>query len=185
MKNKVNMVRVSGLRTNNYAICRQTYYKDMQECIKDTKRIYSMMTRLIKKNNKYEYISFVVGASQTRGDTARKVKEKTKGRPKYVVYGENVKPHLHIAVYGLFAPSFCSEIRKELNKNIYKTKKDYINRGYKHKMLYTLKKLNQDTNGLYYIPYIWQQSEAFLSHGKLNFEELKKADFIAFEETEL
>lgn len=185
MKHGVNSVTFTGPRTQNYAICRQAYYKDMEECIKDVKRIYRRMKRLVNKNEKYKNISFVIGASQTKGDTACKVKVKTKGRPKYVIYGEKVKPHLHIACYGFFAPSLSLEIIKELNKNIYKTKEDYINRGYKHRMLYTHQKLNQEVNDLYYIPYIWKQSEEFLSHGNLNINELKKAEFIAFEEKEL
>lgn len=185
MKDGVNSVTFTGPRTQNYAICRQAYYKDMEECIKDVKRIYRRMKRLVNKKEKYKDISFVIGASQTKGDTAQKVKVNTNGRPKYIVRGERVKPHIHIACYGFFTPSFCVEVTKELNKKLYKTKEDYINRGYKHNLLYTQQKLSQDVNDLYYIPYVWKQSEKFLSHGNLNINELKKAEFIAFEEKEL
>ena len=173
MTSKIKTIKISCPKTKNYAICRQDFYNNIEECIKDAKRIYSRMKRLAMKNSKYKDISFVVGASQTKGDTAQKVKVNTKGRPKYIVRGKKIKPHLHIACYSFFAPSFSSEIMKRLNKNVYKTKEDYINRGYKHRLLYTLKKLNQDTNDLYYIPYIWKQSEKFFSHGNLNFKELK------------
>lgn len=185
MKNGVNIVRYSGPRTKNYSICRQAFFSNMKECIRETENIYARMRNLAKKNDKYKDISFVVGASQTKGNTAQKMKFKTNGRTKYVIRGEKVKPHIHIACYGYLAPSFVSEITKKLNKNIYKTKKDYINRGYKHKLLYTLKKLNLEANDLYYISYIWRQSERFLSYGNLNFDELKKADFIVYDETVL
>lgn len=182
MKNGIKTIRISCPGTSNYGILRQKYYKNMDECILDAKKIYSKMVRLSMKNNKYKDVFFVIGASQTKGDTAQKVKVNTKGRPKYVVRGKIVRPHLHIACYGFLAPSFSSEIMKKLNKNIYKSKNDYINRGYKHRFLYTIDKLNNDTNDLYFIPYIWRQSEVFLSHGNSNFKKLKDADFIAYEE---
>lgn len=182
MKNGIKTVKIRCPKTKNYAIYRQDYYKNLKECILDAKNIYSKMIRLSMKNDKYKDIFFVVGASQTKGDTAQKVKVNTKGRPKYVVRGEKVRPHLHIACYGSGAPSFSSKIMEKLNKNIYKSKNDYINRGYKHRFLYTIDKLNNNTNDLYFIPYIWKQSEVFLSHGNSNFKKLKDADFIAYEE---
>lgn len=182
MKNGIKAVRISCPRTSNYGIFRQKYYKNIEECIKDAKNIYSKMVRLSMKNDKYKDIFFVVGASQTKGDTAQKIKINTKGRPKYVVHGKKVKPHLHIACYSFWAPSFSSEIMKKLNKNIYKSPNDYINRGYKHRFLYTIQKLNNDINDLYFIPYVWRQSEVFLSHGNNIFKKLKDADFIAYEE---
>ncbi len=159
----------------NYFIKRQDYYKNLEEGMKDLRRIYNLMKRTRDKNiEKYEDISFAIGISKTKGETAIKEKVKTKGRPRYKVHGKPTNVHIHIACYGKLSSVFVVEITKKLNKKIYKDKESYKNRGYKNKRLFTSDKLSTQNCGLDYFNYIWKQSEAMLTEGNLDFDAMKE-----------
>lgn len=165
--------KVSVKVTKNYYLKRHSYYTSIEEAIKDMRKIYARIKYNIETHEEFKNISFIIGASETDGKTAIKIKQKTKGRPKYIVKGKKVKPHIHIAFYDKMAPTFANYITSKLNKNIYKNFESYNNRDYKHKKLYTIEKLHGYGNGLEYIHYIWNQSEKVMTYGNLDFEKLK------------
>lgn len=174
--------KVSVKNTKNYFLKRHCYYTSIEEAIKDMKKIYARIKYNIEQHEKFKDISFIIGASETNGKTALKIKVKTKGRPKYMVKGIKVRPHIHIAFYGKLAPTFARFMATKLNKNIYKDYNSYKKRKYKSKRLYTINKLKGYGNGLEYIHYIWNQSEKVLTYGNLDFENLKMDSLFLIEE---
>lgn len=160
----------------NYFIKRNKYYETIEEAEKDAHKIYLRMKNYVEKNDKYKGIFVFIGASQIKGKTAQKIKIKTKGRPRYEVLGKKCKPHIHIAVYGKYAPLFTKKIVEKINHNIYKTQEDFLNRGYNSKRLFEYEKLEGVDNGLSYIPYMFKQSEKVFTIGKENLEYEKIKD---------
>ena len=171
MRFSYKIIKTKYMNTKNYRIDRMLYFNTLEEAEKEAIRIYRNMYNKIFKNKKtkgkYNSIIFIIGVSQTDGQTAVKTKEKTKGRPKYKIKGKRKKPHLHIAVFGENVSVFCNEIIEFLNKNndkeiFTKLRKRFKNRG--KLFLYEKEKLKGENNGFDYIPYIFNQSDKILSN---------------------
>ncbi len=168
----LTLINTHYSETENYRIDRKLYYNTLEEALKDAIRIYNDMINLLKKNkkskDKYQDIVFIIGISKTDGKTAIKVKEKTKGRPKYTVYGTEKRPHIHIAVFGYKASSFCNEILKILNKHnnkeLFKELRKRYNNSNNNLFLFEKEKLKGQDNGIDYIPYIYNQSQKILTN---------------------
>lgn len=175
-----DLKKISINSDKNYYIKRHAYYNSLKDALIDGQKIYQRMRYLVQTHEEYIDISFIVAISQTNGKTAIKTKEKTKGRPKYKIIGKRVKPHIHIACYGKNAPTFVKEITNRLNKNIYKSYKDYCKRDYKSNRLFSYDKFKDEYNGVYYVPYIFKQADRFYSYGKIDFNNMKDDFFIAF-----
>ena len=106
--------------TNNYTIERNLYFKTIEEAELIAKQLYDRIFYMLnksKKKNKYEQVSCFIGVSNMDGKTANKIKERTKGRPKHIIIGNEKKPHIHIVVLGQNASKFCEDIIKKLNNH--------------------------------------------------------------------
>ena len=168
----------------NYYIKRHKYYNSIDEALKDGHRIYKRLKYTAEANEMYKDVSSMICIRQTKGKTAIKTKQKTKGRPKYLISGEKVKPHIHIAIYGTNAPKFTREITDKLNKNLYKNYEEYKNRGFKSNRLFTFDKFKDNYHGAYYIPYMFRQAENCYSFGNMEFNKMKDDFFIVFTESD-
>lgn len=163
--------------TKNYEIERNLYFDTLEDALETAKKLYDRINYMLnysKKKDRYKNVSCFIGVSIKDGKTARKIKEKTKGRPKHNIIGIDKKPHLHILVLGNNASKFCSDIIKKLNyyndrkilnelKNRFKYKE---NTEIKKLLLYKKKPLKKENNnGVYYLSYIYRQSVKIYSTG--------------------
>lgn len=156
--------------TPNYEIERNLYFKTIEEAKAVAKELYDKIFYMLNKGKdkyKYKNVSCFIGVSNMDGKTAIKIKEKTKGRPKHIIVGNNKKPHIHIIVLGENASKFCSDIIKKLNNHnnteifIELKKRFKYEEGTKNKHLLLYKKCplkKENNNGIYYLPYIYGQS---------------------------
>ncbi len=88
--------------------------------LKELKNIYQLLKRVAESNQNYSDISFIVGLSNTKSDTAYTYykRKSGRGRPKKIIGGIKIDYHFHIYVITIESPiaGFCFQAKKRLDK---------------------------------------------------------------------
>ena len=183
-----DLAKIKNVGNKNYVIKRWEYNDTFNDAYKDMHRIYELMKYNINNNKVFENISFIIGLSTTGRKNKQQaiIREKilTGGRPKYKIVGVKKLPHLHIACFGENCPTFVKTITDKLNKKAFKTYDEFLNRKTKSKRLFTYDKLVGENNGMYYIPYIYNQADTVMTYGELEFDKMKDDFFIVENNTD-
>lgn len=138
------------------------YYLRIDEQFQSKEDAMRAKARLIKmmENVRRDYptVSYMIGASNTDGDTATKRYNRTNapGRPAVIVEGIEKPQHIHIIAHGNMAPTFCNKVRNRLNS--------------KHGARYAYSECIKNRNSTAII-YVYDQSYSTSTRGDFKFKD--------------
>lgn len=129
-------------------------FENMDKALLFLRRLNDMLRYWFKNKN----ISFIIGMSKVDSKSAVKgnMKNHKQGRPKTIIYGKKIKPHIHAVLYGEKVCTNALTATRRINKNAEKT----IAKAYKAR----------DSG---YVPYLIKQSSNIRTFGDFDFMRLQ------------
>ena len=150
----------------NSKLYRLDFYSDrLNLSEEEMRKIFACINDYLRRVHKvYPDVSFIMGLSTSESDSCHKVVVKTgkRGRPKKIVEGKKVAPHIHIAGVG-----------KKVNPAL-KMVKDKIDKKFIARAGVKVSKISPLT-GLCFVDYIDSQADSCRSVGDFDFDCLKYA----------
>lgn len=163
MRIKVSDIPVYKIEGDVYSLVSSFCTRDRHIADNAFARLYEMMKYYASSYN----VSFLLGLSNTDGNSAIRKLKRTRGNPKVKILGKKVLYHAHAVIIGDNVEQFATEIVKRRNKADGKklTKKRIV------KDLASPEDVAvYDGKGMEFVNYVYEQSIRTLSYPKDGFD---------------